>query len=279
MSGGPHAGEGRRRRIRSSVALFAAVTLAPLAVATAEARSCGDSPFAAAGVPRQPSSGAWAIDLRTGCEWGWGQTDRRYPMASTAKVAVLSLALDRVATGALAAAAVDALARSMIERSDNAAATELWRLVGGSAAVDAHLRSLGLRQVAPWPTFGGVAMTPHDLAWLANRVVGAASALPDALRDYARSPMTSVVRDQRFGVSAGVPAGWSVALKDGWFLIRPIDRGVAGRWRVHSVGVVFSPQGRPAWALGVMGDEWPTMAAGVAEIERVSRAVAGALAR
>ena len=146
MSGGPRATAGRRRRVRSSVALFAALALAPLVVATAEARSCGDSPFAAAGAPRQPSSGAWAIDLRSGCEWGWGQTDRRYPMASTAKVAVLSVALDRVATGALDAAAVDALARPMIERSDNAAATELWRLVGGSAAVDAHLRSLGLRQ-------------------------------------------------------------------------------------------------------------------------------------
>ena len=265
---------------RQVAAVLVATVVASIGVvADSKASGCGENPLAVAGVPRQQSSGAWLIDLRTGCEWGWGRTDRQFPAASTAKVAVLAVALDQVAAGRRSLVSVDSLARRMIESSDNDAAVALWRAVGGSDAVASYLRTLGLRQFTPWPSFGGIALSPHDLAWLIDRVVGPASALPPDLRDYARARMLSVQRDQRFGVSVGLPPGWTTALKDGWFLVRRIDRGTAGHWRVNSAGVVLSPTGAPAWVLSVMGDDWPTMSAGVAEIERVSRVVAGALAR
>jgi beta-lactamase class A len=264
---------------RHALALLAATVLVPLAgVAVAHAGGCGSSPLAATAPPQAPG-GAWVIDLRTGCEWGWGRTDRQYAMASTAKVAVLGAALAAIDAGRLDATTVDTYARPMIEHSDNDATVVLWRLLGGSAGVAAYLRGLGLRSFTPWPSFGGYAMSPHDLAWLVNRVAGPASTLSAGLRDYARSEMRSVERSQRFGASAGVPAGWPVALKDGWYLIRPVDHGVAGRWRVSSAGIVSSPNGRARYVFSAMGDEWPSMAAGVTEIERASRAVAGALAK
>ena len=57
------------------------------------------------------------------------------------------------------------------------------------------------------------------------------SLLDDA---YALSLLKNVTADQRWGVSGGVPAGVTVALKNGWL---PLD--AAGTdWQINSVGWV-----------------------------------------
>jgi hypothetical protein len=48
------------------------------------------------------------------------------------------------------------------------------------------------------------------------------------------SLLENVIPAQRWGISAGVPAGVTVALKNGWLPLRGSD----GDWQVNSVGWV-----------------------------------------
>jgi hypothetical protein len=64
--------------------------------------------------------------------------------------------------------------------------------------------------------------------------------------------MEHVAKDQRWGISGGVPAGVTVALKDGWL---PLD-AAATTWQVNSIGWV-SGAGRD-YLLAVLSTGNPT---------------------
>jgi hypothetical protein len=77
--------------------------------------------------------------------------------------------------------------------------------------------------------------------------------------------MAQVERDQRWGVSAGVPARGRVELKNGWLPLRTHG------WRINSIGHVRA--GGRNYEIAFMSWDNRSMAYGVATAEGVSRIV------
>ncbi|HEY1000380.1 MAG TPA: serine hydrolase, partial [Streptosporangiaceae bacterium] len=170
---------------------------------------------------------AAVYDLRTGRSWHLGQGPLQAE-ASIVKLDVLETLLAERAQGdGTGLSASDrTLAGQMIEDSDNDAATSLWYAVGGAARIRSYNTSAGLTHTAPsscvvcpgfaWPGWGLTTTTPDDQIALLRQLATPSSVLPRAAREYALSLMEDVTPSQRWGVSGGVPAQVTVALKNGW---------------------------------------------------------------
>jgi beta-lactamase class A len=180
-------------------------------------------------------------DLATGQEWSLGGGAAQ-DEASVVKVDILEALMAQRPAGLTSYD--QGLARAMIEDSDNDAATSLWTLVGGGSGIGAYDARAGLAQTTPsaclqcpgfpWPGWGLTTTTPEDQVTLLRRLVQPGGPLSAAARQYALSLMEGVTADQRWGVSGGVPAGVTVALKNGWL---PLDAANSD-WQINSVGWV-----------------------------------------
>jgi hypothetical protein len=230
----------------------------PASSSAASAASPGATPARAIAHGDGPLSGAAAAyvagragtvlaavyDVRTGQSWRLG-AGAAQDEASVVKLNVLEALLARQG-GASLAPADQALAQAMIEDSDNDSATSLWRAAGGAAGIRAFNERAGLAGTTPspcvacagfdWPGWGLTTTVPQDQVTLLKHLVvpGPHPLLSAAQRSYALSLMEHVRPDQAWGVSAGVPAGVRVALKNGWL---PLDHGNTN-WQVNSVGWV-----------------------------------------
>jgi hypothetical protein len=123
----------------------------------------------------------------------------------------------------------------------------------------------------PWPGWGLSTTTPADQLALLRALVRPGSLLTDAERAYALSLMENVTADQRWGVSGGVPAQATVALKNGWL---PLDS--AGHdWQVNSVGWI-SGSGRD-YLMAVLSTGNPTEQYGIDTIDHLAAGVWDAL--
>ena len=202
--------------------------------------------------------------------------------ASVVKLDILQTLLAR-RHGAPLSSADQALARAMIEDSDNDAATSLWHADGGAAGLAAYGKQAGLRQTVPspcvtcagfpWPGWGLTSSVPGDQLALLRQLVapGRHPLLTASARSYALSLMTHVTADQRWGVSGGVPAGVTVALKNGWL---PLN-AASTDWQVNSVGWV-SGEGRD-YLIAVLGAGSPSEQYGIDTISHLSALVWSAL--
>jgi Beta-lactamase enzyme family len=155
------------------------------------------------------------------------------------------------------------LAVNMIEESDNTDAQALWDTEGGATAVGSFNTEAGLTQTAPDAAgyWGLSTTTAADQAQLLRAVAYPNAHLTPASQAYELNLMEHVDSDQTWGVSAGVGAGSTVALKNGWL---PLDRG---GWQVNSVGYVDG-QGRD-YVIAVLTDD-DTEANGISFIEGLS---------
>ena len=160
----------------------------------------------------------------------------------------------------------------MIEESDNDDATDLWDEVVGSQAVARFDALAGLTDTIPNAAgyWGETTTTALDQVRLLEHLVLPNSLLDDAARGYELGLMENVVPYERWGVSAGVPAGVTVALKNGWVPI------VDGNWQINSIGYVDG-QGR-AYIIAVLTNENLTEGYGIATIEGIPRIVWSRLA-
>ena len=177
-------------------------------------------------------------DVGTRQTWTLG-SGRPQATGSIAKVDILETLL---ATRPLGLSAADrALARSMIDNNVNAPATTLWNQIGRAAGLRSYDASAGLRQTTPstclvcagfgWPGWGLTTTTPADQLLLLRQLV-TGTLLSPADRGYAVSLMENVEPDQRWGVSAGVPPGVRVALKNAWVPLTAPNTD----WQVNSEG-------------------------------------------
>jgi hypothetical protein len=225
---------------------------------------------------------AAVYDVRTGQTWQLGTTSDAQPEASVVKLDILETLLARP-QGAALAPADDALARSMIEDSDNDAATSLWDEDGGAAGLMYYGDRAGLTKTTPsqcvtcagfaFPGWGLSTTVPQDQLTLLKQLVvpGPSPLLSGAARSYALSLMEHVTADQRWGISGGVPAGVTVALKNGWL---PLDAAAAD-WQVNSVGWV-SGDGRD-YLIAVLSTGNPTEQYGIDTISALSSLVWNAM--
>jgi hypothetical protein len=221
---------------------------------------------------------AAVYDVRTGRSWHLGQGPPQAE-ASIVKLDVLETLLAERAQGdgTGLSASDQTLAGQMIEDSDNDAATSLWYAVGGAARIRSFNATAGLTHTAPsscvvcpgfaWPGWGLTTTTPDDQIALLRQLVTPSSVLPRAAREYALSLMEDVTPSQRWGVSGGVPAQVTVALKNGWLPLH----GTGSDWQINSVGWI-SGRGRN-YLMAVLSTGNPSEQYGIDTIDALAATV------
>ena len=225
---------------------------------------------------------AAVYDVSTGQTWILGH-GRPQAEASVVKVDILETLLSRYrASGSALPPADLPIARAMIEDSDNDAATALWHAAGGPARIRAYNAAAGLRHTTPsrcvdcpgfpWPGWGLTTTTAVDQLALLRALIEPNSLLTDAERGYALSLMENVTPAQRWGVSGGVPAQATVALKNGWL---PLD-SAGTDWQINSVGWI-SGSGRD-YLMAVLTTGNPTEQYGIETIDQLAGMVWNAMA-
>ncbi len=220
---------------------------------------------------------AAVYDLRTGQTWTLG-TGPAQAEASVVKLDVLeTLLAERGGSSAGLAPSDRSLAQLMIEDSDNDAATSLWYEVGGPDKIRSFNAAAGLTHTTPsscvvcpgfaWPGWGLTTTVPTDQIALLRELVEPSPLLTAADRSYALGLMENVTPSQRWGVSGGVPAGVTVALKNGWL---PLDSADTD-WQINSVGWI-SGQGRD-YLMAVLTTGNPTEQYGIDTIDQLAAIV------
>jgi beta-lactamase class A len=216
-------------------------------------------------------------DLTTGQSWSLG-SGAVQDEASVVKLNILETLLAQRGSGGLSPSD-QALAQAMIEDSDNDAATSLWDEAGGDAGLTAYNERAGLTSTSPspcvvcagfpWPGWGLSTTLPQDQLALLKQLVapGPRPLLTGAERSYALSLMEHVTPDQGWGVSGGVPAGVTVALKNGWL---PLN-AASTDWQINSVGWV-NGDGRD-YLVAVFSTGNPTEQYGIDTINALSAAI------
>ncbi|GAA2118501.1 serine hydrolase [Actinomadura alba] len=207
-------------------------------------------------------------ELGIRCRVGAG---RHYDSASVVKVTILGALLRHaIEQGRLLTAREDALATKMITRSDNDAASALWRRLGRTR-LQRFLDLAGMTRtvLAADGHWGLTQITAADQMRLLGRFTRRNPVLTDRSREYGLTLMNAVVPSQRWGVPAGAPAGVTVYVKNGW-----LPRSTHG-WRVHSIGGF--DDGGLGYRIVVLTHDNPSMAYGVKTIELVAQAVHRAL--
>jgi len=242
------------------------------------------SPFASVAAylaGRQGTVLAAVYDVATGQTWRLG-TGAAQDEASVVKLDILEALLARGGNAGLPATQ-STLARSMIEDSDNDAATSLWDAAGGATGLTAYNVRAGLTGTTPspcvtcagfpWPGWGLTSTVPDDQLTLLKQLVvpGTSPLLSLTERAYALSLLENVTPDQAWGVSGGVPAGVQVALKNGWL---PLNEGGTD-WQINSVGWVCG-DGRN-YLIAVLSTGSPTEQYGIDTVSGLSSHVWAAL--
>ncbi|MGA5316002.1 serine hydrolase [Streptomyces pseudogriseolus] len=209
-----------------------------------------------------PRVSAAALDLASGETYASGEGV--FVTASVVKVDILTaLLLAARDAGRDLTAGERAHAEAMIVRSDNDAATALWRVVGRAPALDAANARLGLTRTVADARWGLTRTTAVDRVTLLRRIFTPDSVVGDA-RAYVRELMERVVPEQAWGVPTLADPGTRWAVKNGW-----LPRDATGLWVVNSTGCVTA--GGRVYAVAVLSDGHASMADGVARVEEAAR--------
>jgi beta-lactamase class A len=259
----------------------AARTPAPASSAPSTTTSTEDaasSPFTSLGSYIANRSGevtATVYDADTGRTWELNPGVTQ-DTASVVKVEIMGAALQEAQASGQAVPESEAQSMpSMIENSNNDSATALLSDVGGPSSLATFDRAAGMTNTTPstvvlipgtsLPGWGLTTTTALDEVRLMSKFAYSNALLTDASRGYGLALMENVETDQRWGVSAGVPGGSAVALKDGWLPLQPSN------WQVNSVGWI-SGQGRN-YVLAVLTTGSPSEIYGIATINEISSTI------
>ena len=222
---------------------------------------------------------AAVYDVRTRQSWRLGDGPAQ-DEASVVKVDILETLLS-ASDGTGLSADNEGLAQQMIEDSDNDAATSLWYAAGGTAGLAAYNDQAGLTRTTPsecvvcsdfpWPGWGLTTTVPDDQITLLKQLIKPGPLLTADERQYALSLLENVTPDQAWGISGGVPAGVTVALKNGWLPLNDDNTD----WQINSEGWV-SGGGRD-YLISVLSTGNPTEQYGIDTINELSTLVWTAL--
>jgi beta-lactamase class A len=206
------------------------------------------------------------LDLASGASASYG--NGLFDTASIVKVDILaSLLLQAQDAGRGLTAAEKSYATAMIEHSDNASASALWRTIGKAAGLDAANERLGLTDTEGGDDmlWGLTQTTATDQLVLLQQVFGEKnSELTKASRLYVQGLMARIAAGQQWGVSAAAD-GSAWALKNGW-----LPRTATGLWDINSIGRV-TVEGHSC-LVAVLSDGNSTQAKGISLVEASARA-------
>jgi hypothetical protein len=232
-------------------------------------------PFSAAGMYLAQRAGtvlAAVYDVRTGQSWRLGDGPAQ-DEASVVKLDILETLLS-TSDGAGLSSGNQVLARQMIEQSDNDAATSLWYAAGAAAGLAAYNDKAGLTRTTPsacvvcadfpWPGWGLSSTVPYDQITLLKQLIRPGPLLTAGQRQYALSLLENVTPGQAWGISGGVPAGVTVALKNGWLPLNDDNTD----WQINSEGWV-SGDGRD-YLISVLTTGNPTEQYGIDTISELA---------
>src|SRR5674536_7031 len=134
-----------------------------------------------------------------------------------------------------------------------------------SAASDVYKRQ-GMPDTVPGDGgyWGLTRTSAADQVQLMRTVAFPNPVLGEAARGYLAGLMSNVTPSQRWGVSAGVPPGVPVAVKNGWL---PVANG----WEINSIGHVSG--GLHDYVVAVLSVGSPSMDDGISTVEVVSSLV------
>lgn len=242
-------------------------------------RLCQDDPFTAGRVAdledRFPGQAfaAYAYDTRTGCAY-WMNPDERLRTASVFKVMVMAgTLLEAQDDGRPLTSWERSRLEPMITESANQPVRDLWRSFGGSPWFRDQVEDFGLDETNSVgdteSVWGRTTTSAKDQGDLIRQVLlGDWGPLEAGYRQEAWDLMTSVVSSQTWGITAGVPSGWTVAQKNGF----------AGHI-ANSVGFVRAPGSDDGYVIAVLSNWWSSWERGVPAVEEIASWVSSELAR
>lgn len=152
--------------------------------------------------------------------------------ASAMKVTIISALLLKVGGSSHLTKNQRNLAWLMITQSDNDAATDLFNEVG-LTGMQRFLNRAKMTETELNAAWGLTLLTAHDEMTLLHLLTASNGVLSKNSRSYVRTLMAHVIASQRWGVSAGVPAGVTVHIKNGWL---PYPSSSAPDWHINSIG-------------------------------------------
>ncbi|EFC81125.1 serine hydrolase [Parafrankia sp. EUN1f] len=184
--------------------------------------------------------------------------------ASTVKLDILAALLSKTGASGRLTASQTALAKKMISISDNASATSLWNQAGGSAGMNAFYRRLGMSATTAGAggKWGLTKTTASDQLAVLRAIAYPNTTLSTAARATAKSLLNTVISSQRWGLTAGVPSGVAVEIKNGWL---PYDGG----WVIDSLAHVHG-NGRD-YVMAAYTRDSASESTGIATVEGLSR--------
>jgi hypothetical protein len=188
-----------------------------------------------------------------------------FDAASVIKVTIISALLLKIGGIAHLTPAQRSLAWAMITQSSNAAADRLWD-EAGMAAMQRFLNRAGMTHTQLSPAWGLTLITAQDEVRLLSLLTGPGTVLGPAARGYVLYLMAHVIPGQRWGTPAGVPAGVTVHVKNGWL---PFPTG--SDWHVNSIGAFAGPG--ISYQMAVLTAGNPSMTYGVDTIEGAARVI------
>ncbi|MFF2516670.1 serine hydrolase [Streptomyces sp. NPDC058086] len=253
-----------------------AAAAAPAAAATAPQVSCTSSKTGLAAklqnditTALRGRAGTVAVGLydrstKTTCTL---RSSTAYDSASVVKATVLATLLwDAKKHNRYLTSREQTLATAMITKSDNDAASTLWRQLGVTK-VKGFLTAAGMTQTKPGANnyWGLTQITVRDEQKLLALLTAKNSVLSDNSRAYELKLMGKVISSQRWGTPAGAPSSVAVHVKNGW-----LSRATHG-WRVHSIGT-FNGAGHD-YMITVLTQDNSTMQYGVNTIQAVAKAI------
>jgi hypothetical protein len=252
----------------------AAATTAPAPTASASTSQTA-GPLATQAQPylagRRGKTEVAVYDLSSGQQWTLG------PQAPQAEgnlvgLEILQAVLDqRRVRRTVLSLAEQQLTPTLIEQNDNNATAALWADVGGAKgmrAFDHAARLVNTSPVSWWQTTS----TPQDQITLLRQLARPSAVLDKNGQKYALKLLENATPAQRWGVSHGVPAGVTVALKN---VALPLSAGQPG-WQANSVGWVSG--GGRNYLMAVLSTGNPSEQYGIDTLDRLGALTWNALA-
>ena len=178
------------------------------------------------------NAGSVIYDITRGQYYTYN-ADTQFTLASSSKVSIMMAYLDMVESQGRSLNSQESYEISiMIQHSDNNAAQLLYDRLGDGAGMTAWMQKVGVHGYLAHPSGWGWGMLPPTGQVQLLTMLQKGQILNAKDRAYALGLMRTIESDQRNGVGDTLPAGASVAMKDGWV---PEPDGL---WAVNTSGIV-----------------------------------------